>query len=406
MIGKTISHFKVLEKIGEGGMGVVYKAEDVKLNRTVALKIPPLSVIQDKDKKARFFREAQTCAALDHPNITRIFEVDEFEGQDFICMEFVDGNTLTKTLKEGPLEIKDVVEIAIQVCSALSQAHVKNIIHRDIKPDNIMMTEGGEIKVMDFGIAKFMDTVTLTKEGEILGTVAYMSPQQAVGDEIDFRSDIFSLGAVLYELLTGKLPFTGEQPIAIVYSLLNEEPLRIRELRDDVPTELEQIVFKALRKDPRERYRDISEMQKDIESFRDFLEGKKGKELLELVATEGVFREPREELRSDLVGRNNEFELLQSMSECFDAKSSASFLASVTARAPKRSPGAPRFFVVESEATMEIREKAEILFMIYREMVRHFGSSGSSILTASLYASSKNRVNWVVDINLRNRNRA
>ncbi len=311
MIGKTIANYRILEKIGVGGMGVVYKAEDVKLNRTVALKVPPLSVMQDKDKKTRFLREAQTCAALDHPNITRIYGVDEFQGQDFICMEFVDGKTLTNTLREGPLYIKDVVEIAIQVCSALSQAHQKKIIHRDIKPENIMTTVEGTVKVMDFGIAKFMDTVTLTREGEILGTVAYMSPQQAVGDEIDFRSDIFSLGSVLYELITGKLPFTGEQPIAIVYSLLNEEPLRISELRENVPIELEQIIFKALRKDPKERYQNISEMQKDIESFRDFFEGKNEKGVLELIATENVFLKPREELRSDLVGRKDEFEFLK-----------------------------------------------------------------------------------------------
>lgn len=311
MTDRIISHYKIVDKIGEGGMGVVYKAEDTKLNRTVALKIPPLSVIQDKDKKARFLREAQACAALDHPNITRIYEVDEFEGQDFICMEFVEGKTLARVLKQGPLRIDQVVEVGLQICSALFQAHEKNIIHRDIKPENIMMTESGSVKVMDFGIAKFVDTVTLTREGEILGTVAYMSPQQAVGDEIDFRSDVFSVGTVLYELLTGKLPFTGEQPIAIVYSLLNEEPLRIRELREDVPVEFEQIIFKALRKDPRERYQNISEMQKDIESFKDFLKGKKGKEVLDLIASEGVFREPREELRSDLVGRNDEFQFLK-----------------------------------------------------------------------------------------------
>jgi predicted ATPase len=309
MIGKTISHYRIIEKIGEGGMGLVYKAEDVKLNRTVALKIPPLSVMQDKDKKARFLREAQTCAALDHPNITRIYGVDEFQGQDFICMELVPGKTLAQILKDGTLSISDVVDIALQVCSALSQAHQKNIIHRDIKPENIKRTESGVVKVMDFGIAKFLDTVTLTKEGEILGTVAYMSPQQAVGDEIDSRSDIFSLGTVIYELLTGKLPFIGEQPIAVVYSLLNEEPLRIRELKENIPIELEQIVFKALRKDPRDRYQNISEMQKDIDSFKDFLEGKK--ETLELVATEKVFKEPREELRSDLVGREDDLEFLK-----------------------------------------------------------------------------------------------
>ena len=311
MTDRIISHYKIVDKIGEGGMGVVYKAQDTKLNRTVALKVPPLSVLQDKEKKARFLREAQTCAALDHPNITRIYEVDEFEGQDFISMEFVEGQTLAQTLTDGPLSVEQVVEIGLQVCSALSRAHEKNIIHRDIKPENIMMTRTGSVKVMDFGIAKFLDTATLTKEGEILGTVAYMSPQQAVGDEIDFRSDIFSVGTVLYELLTGKLPFTGEQPIAIVYSLLNEEPLRIRELREGIAPELEQIIFKALRKDPRERYQDVSQMQKDIESFKDFLEGRKGKELLELTASEGVFEEAREELRSDLVGRGDEFDFLK-----------------------------------------------------------------------------------------------
>ena len=328
MIGKTISHYKILEKIGEGGMGVVYKAEDTRLNRTVALKIPPLSVMQDEDKRVRFSREAQACAALDHPNITRIYEVDQCEGQDFISMEFVSGKTLAQLVKEGSLDISDAVEIGIQVCSALSQAHQKNIIHRDIKPENIMMTEDGSVRVMDFGIAKFIDTATITREGEILGTVAYMSPQQAVGDAIDIRSDIFSLGAVLYQLLTGKLPFTGEQPIVIVYSLLNEEPTRIGELREDVPKELEQIVFKALKKDPQDRYQDISEMQKDLKSFRDYLEGKTEQELLELLATEEVFLESKEELRSDLVGRQKEFESLkESMGKMLLQEGSTVFIA-------------------------------------------------------------------------------
>jgi len=231
-------------------------------------------------------------------------------------------------LKHDSVEISDVVEIGIQVCSALSQAHQKNIIHRDIKPENIMVEESGSAKVMDFGIAKFIDTATITREGEILGTVAYMSPQQAVGDAIDFRSDIFSLGSVLYQLLTGKLPFTGEQPIVIVYSLLNEEPMRIRELREDVPMELEQIVFKALRKTPQDRYQNISEMQKDLESFKDYLEGKTEKELLELVATEEVFLESKEELSSDLVGRQKEFEFLkESMGKMLLREGSAVFIA-------------------------------------------------------------------------------
>jgi serine/threonine protein kinase len=207
MIGKIISHYKILEKLGEGGMGVVYKAEDTKLKRTVALKFLPPHISESGEEKERFIHEAQSASALNHPNIATIHEIDEFDGQMFIVMEYVEGRTLKQVIEKEALSIKRVLDIGIQLCEGLAMAHEKGIVHRDIKSDNIMLTPRGQVKIMDFGLAKLKGATKLTKTRSTLGTLAYMSPEQAQGEEVDSRSDIFSFGVVLYELLTGTLPF-------------------------------------------------------------------------------------------------------------------------------------------------------------------------------------------------------
>jgi len=227
MIGKTISHYKILEKLGEGGMGVVYKAEDTKLRRTVALKFLPPELTRDSEAKERFIHEARAAAALNHPNICTIHEIDESEGQFFIAMEYVEGESL-KDVIEGNLpkvlNFREALDLASRVADGLNEAHGKGIIHRDIKPDNIMITSKGQAKIMDFGLAKLRGQTKLTREGTTLGTVAYMSPEQARGDEVDHRTDIWSLGVILYEMLTGHLPFRGEYDQAVIYAIMNEEP--------------------------------------------------------------------------------------------------------------------------------------------------------------------------------------
>ena len=210
MIGKTISHYKILEKLGEGGMGVVYKAEDTKLQRTVAIKFLPPESTRDPEAKERFIHEARAASALDHPNICTIHEIDESEGQTFIVMAYVEGQSLKEKIKAGPLKLAEVVGIGLQIAEGLKEAHDKNIIHRDVKPANIMVTTSGQTKIMDFGLAKLMGQTKLTKEETTLGTVAYMSPEQTRGEKVDHRTDIWSLGVVLYEMITGQLPFKGD----------------------------------------------------------------------------------------------------------------------------------------------------------------------------------------------------
>ncbi len=197
MIGEIISHYKILEKIGEGGMGVVYKAEDTKLKRIVALKFLPSNALGTEEEKARFIREAQAAASLNHPNIATIYEIDEVEGEIFIAMEYIEGQTLKEKINSGPLKIKEAVKIACQVADGLNAAHEKGITHRDIKSANVMLTEKGQAKIMDFGLAKMAARTGLTKEGTTLGTIAYMSPEQSRGEHVDHRSDIWSLGVVL-----------------------------------------------------------------------------------------------------------------------------------------------------------------------------------------------------------------
>ena len=204
MIGQTVSHYKIVEKLGEGGMGVVYRAHDTKLDRDVALKFLPPYLASEPGQKERFFQEARAASALNHPNITTIHEIDEHYEQIFIAMELVEGKTLKELIKAEPLPIKKVLDIAIQVCDGLTAAAEKQVVHRDIKSDNIILTPKMQVKIMDFGLAKLKGTTKLTQTGSTVGTAAYMSPEQASGEEVDHRSDIFSFGVVLYELLTGK----------------------------------------------------------------------------------------------------------------------------------------------------------------------------------------------------------
>ena len=269
MIGKTISHYKIIEKLGVGGMGVVYKALDFKLNRTVALKFLPANVILDPDSKKRFIHEAQSASALQHNNICTIHDIDETDdGQTFICMDFYEGETLKEKIKDERLKIKEAVDYAIQIAQGLKKAHENGIIHRDIKPANIMITNDGVVKILDFGLAKLAGQTKITKEGAAVGTVAYMSPEQTVGVAIDFRTDIWSWGVVFYELLTGHLPFRGDFDQAVIYAIMNEEPEPISRSRPDISDKLEQIIKHTLAKDPDDRCQNVSELLDELNSYK------------------------------------------------------------------------------------------------------------------------------------------
>ena len=260
----TISHYNILAELGRGGMGVVYKAADTKLDRTVAVKVLPPHALGSQDDRARFYREARAAAALHHPHIATIFEIDEDGGQPFIAMEYVDGQALDDRIVERPLPLKEAVAIAIQIAEALKAAHAKNIVHRDIKSANVMLTSGGDAKVLDFGLAKTAASTKLTQMGSTLGTVAYMSPQQAMGEDVDHRTDLWSLGAVLYEMIAGKLPFPGDFEQAVVYAILNQEPQPLTAVRTGVPMGLEWIVTKLLAKNPDERYQSATDLLVDL----------------------------------------------------------------------------------------------------------------------------------------------
>jgi len=268
-IGEVISHYRIIEKLGGGGMGVVYKAEDTKLKRTVALKFLPPELTRDEEAKERFIREAQAASALDHPNICTIYEINETEdGQMFIAMAFYKGETLKNKIARGPLPVEEAVDIAIQTARGLAKAHEGEIVHRDIKPANVMVTNESVVKILDFGLAKIAADSMLTKEGTTLGTFAYMSPEQARGETVDHRTDIWSLGAVMYELLTGQRSSRGEYEQAIVYSIMNVDPEPITNLQSNVPMELEQVVLKSLKKEPAERYQQVEEVLTELNAIR------------------------------------------------------------------------------------------------------------------------------------------
>lgn len=269
MIGRTILHYMIVEKIGGGGMGVVYKAEDIKLKRMVALKFLPQDLTRDKTAEQRFIKEAQTASSLDHPNICNIHEIDETEeGQLFICMACYEGETLKKIIETEQLEIDRILDIALQVAHGLAKAHSQEIVHRDIKPANIFMTYDGQVKILDFGLAKLVGKSSLTKTGTATGTVAYMSPEQASGEEVNYQTDIWSLGVVLYEMISGHQPFKGDTWEAVVYAILNKKPSEIRRSRPETPEALQIVIKRMLQKNPLRRYKNVDELIKDLRAVK------------------------------------------------------------------------------------------------------------------------------------------
>jgi len=289
LINQIVSHYKILEKLGEGGMGIVYKAEDTKLKRIVALKFLSPQILKNKEEKNRFLNEAQAAAAINHPNVTTIYEIDEHEDQTYISMEYVEGQTLKEiisgvgaglaparaTARVAPT-INEIINITTQICEGLQQAHEKGIIHRDIKSDNIMITKKGQVKIMDFGLAKLKGQPGTTKMGTTMGTANYMSPEQAMGKEIDHRTDIWSLGVVMYEMVAGELPFKGDYEQAIIYAILNEKPKPLTELRPEIPIELWQLIEKSLAKEPDKRFQNVDKLLEGLKTIKDKTQSEKG----------------------------------------------------------------------------------------------------------------------------------
>ena len=285
MIGKTIAHYQILEKLGEGGMGVVYKARDTHLDRLVALKVLPPEKVADPERKRRFVQEAKAASALNHPNIITIYDINQENGLDFIAMEFVNGKTLDQLLGRRGFRLGEVLKSAVEIADALARAHAAGIVHRDLKPSNIMVTEEGLVKVLDFGLAKLVepresddwaetlatrrDEAADTEEGTIVGTVAYMSPEQAEGKKLDARSDIFSFGSVLYEMVTGRQAFRGDSKMSTLAAILHKEPKPVSEVKEDVPHDLEKIINRCLRKDPSRRFQAMPDLKVALQELKE-----------------------------------------------------------------------------------------------------------------------------------------
>ncbi len=279
---QTIAHYRIVAKIGEGGMGQVYRAEDTRLGREVALKLLPTDVTLDQDRRSRFEREARAVAALKHPNIVTIYSVEESGGVPFFTMELVEGTSLSGMIPSNGFPLSRFFELAIPLADAISSAHEKGITHRDLKPANIMLDSDGRLKVLDFGLAKLTlpasgteTAATLaisdsaTKEGRVLGTASYMSPEQAEGKAIDHRSDIFSLGIVLYEMVTGERPFQGDSPISILSAILRDSPQRVSAMRNALPRHLGRVIHRCLEKDPGRRYQTARDVRNELEALKE-----------------------------------------------------------------------------------------------------------------------------------------
>src|SRR5437870_1810644 len=288
LVGQTIDHYKISESIGAGGMGEVYLATDIVAGRKAALKLLPLRFTGDADRLKRFQQEARAVVGLNHPNILTAYEIGEDHSVHYIASELIEGETLRQRLTRGPMQLSEAVDVALQVASALAAAHQAGIVHRDIKPENIMLRPDGYVKVLDFGIAKLAEstfakatadgagsaTLAETNLGSILGTVRYMSPEQTCGAPVDKRTDIWSLGVVLYEMVTGHAPFTGDTPREVMSAILEKEPPPLTSYIRHTPSELQQIVSKTLRKDRRERYQSAGEMLQALKNLRRNLESK------------------------------------------------------------------------------------------------------------------------------------
>jgi TolB-like protein/predicted Ser/Thr protein kinase len=267
MTGESFGRYRLLEKLGEGGMGVVHKAEDTKLRRLVAIKFLPAGLAGDTDARLRFEREAQAAAALNHPNIVTVYEIDERDGRTYIAMEYVDGRSLKDLLAAGPLPFPDAARVIIQVCEALERAHAAGIVHRDVKPGNVMVAKDGRVKVVDFGLAKLQDAGRLTLAATTLGTVHYMSPEQARGEDVDHRSDLWSLGVMMAEMVSGKLPFTGQRPQAVLRAVLDDEPALAIPPPPAVPAGFADIVKRLLAKSPGDRYARAAEVAAGVRAL-------------------------------------------------------------------------------------------------------------------------------------------
>ena len=273
MIGRTISHYKILEKIGEGGMGVVYKAEDLSLQRTVALKFLSPHSLDDPESKERFLREARSAASLDHPNVCTVYEIGEQDGQTFLSMAFIEGKTVKDKIAERPLPLDEALHIALQIGEGLREAHENGVVHRDVKPHNVMLTSRGQVKIMDFGLAQLAGRSQITKTGLALGTLSYMSPEQLEGQTVDRRSDIWSFGVVLYEMMAQRTPFDAEHQQAISHGIMNEEPEPVTALRSGLPIEIDRVLGKALAKSPEQRYQHMDDLLVDLRALGDSMSG-------------------------------------------------------------------------------------------------------------------------------------